>query len=107
MQLQTTENPYGAIGEQLAAGLDAIIAQNPKTIDELVNATTAYIEFLYYPNATKLVCIELSSIGYHSINSYRNNLVLSGLACYNANQKPFIELLIGPTMTVMFHPDTY
>jgi hypothetical protein len=48
--------------------------------------------------------LELKSVAYNAINSYRSNLVLAGNGQYNGSQAAFIELLIGPSMTANTSP---
>ena len=104
-----TQNPYKPIGDLIKPGLDAIIVPLPltPTIDNLASAVYSYVQAQFYPLPTLQVQIEISSVIYNAINSYRNNLVLSGGAYYNAAQAPFIDMLIGSDMTNNMQPDSF
>jgi len=93
MAQPNTVNPYSAIGALLAPGLDAIIASLPgtPTIDDLVTQVNNYIQSEFYSSATTQVQIEIGSVCYHAINSFRNNLVLNGQAMYNSKQMPLYK----------------
>ena len=99
---QETVNPYSEIGAYLQSGLTYIIGVLPGTpaISDLVNATVAYVESVFYPGGTSAqIGIELNSIARTAINSYVNNLVMGGQAGYNTSQFRFIEMLIGNSFT--------
>ncbi len=108
MAQPTTINPYSAIGQQLQSGLNAIILGLPAnpTVDDLVNQVWSYIQPIYYTSQTKIE-IEVKSVAYNAINSYRSNLVLNGLTTYDAVQNAFIDLLIGARMTSNTPPDVF
>ena len=107
MSQTNTINPYKEIGAQVAAGLTAIDAATPVTEDDLVIAIANYVAGVYYPVPSVQVDIELRSIARNVINSYRSNLVMAGNAMYNANQAPFINLLIGAGMTANTAPASF
>lgn len=109
MAQPNTINPYALIGQQFQSGLNAIIAGLPvsPTVDDLVQQVWNYLQPIYYQQATTKIEIEVKSVAYNAINSYRNNLVLSGLATYNAKQCPFIGMMIGSSMTANTAPDSF
>lgn len=104
-----TINPYPEIAKMLPTGLNTVIAALPSgpSVDDLVNEVAAYIESVFYPSASTQVQAEITSVAYHAINSFRSNLVLNGNAMYNSNQAPFIQMLIGPGMTLNTAPDSF
>ena len=107
MPQPNTINPYAEIGTQIAPGLNSIIGAAPNNVDDLVNAVYGYISALYYYSPSNQVVIELKSIAYNAVNSYRSNLVLSGNALFNASQIPFIEMLIGASMNSNIATDSF
>jgi hypothetical protein len=108
MAQQKTVNPYSIIGTQVMAALDAIIAALPPspTVDDLITQVYNYVKPIYYPTATQQITIELKSVAYNVINSYQNNLVLSGNAMFNGKQAPFLQMLIGQG-AVLTTPDSF
>jgi hypothetical protein len=108
MPQPNTINPYPLIGVQLQDGLNAIIAALPAspTIDELVTEVYNFVKPLYYANANTQVSVEIKSVAYNAVNSYRNSLVLTGLAEYKNDQPHFIEMLIGASMTSAIATDS-
>lgn len=108
MSQPNTVNPYVAVGLELPSGLNSIIAFLPAspTVDNLVDAVIAFVQPLYYPGATAATIVELKSVAYNVVNSYRSNLVLSGNAMFNPNQAPFVQMLIGGGMTANTSPDS-
>lgn len=109
MSQSNTINPYEVIGQQIPTGLNTVIAALPAspTVDDLVNEVYNFVQPIYYPNATAQQTIEIKSVAYNAINSYRNSLVLSGSANYSVNQIPFLQMLIGPGMTANTAPDSF
>ena len=105
---QNTVNPYAQIGAQIAPGLTSIgNAASLNNVDDLVNAVYAYIQPLYYSGASTQVDIEIKSVAYNAVNSCMNWSVMLGDTTYNAMQAPFIELLIGSSMTSNLAPDSF
>ncbi|GEM_PF-2747893 len=99
---ETTFNPYGFIGDNIGPGLDAIIAGLPPTgatVTQLVEEVYAFVSGLYYPAPSRQVEEQIKSIAYNAANSFRGNLVMSGQAGYNEVQAPFLEMLIGPSIS--------
>ncbi len=93
-----TINPYASlIGQQISAGLTAVINAIPlsPTADDLVAQVATYVSSIYYLTPNAQTTVEIKALAYNAINSYRNNLVLNGNALYNGTQAPFIQMLIG------------
>jgi hypothetical protein len=90
-----TVNPYTIFGTQFADGLTAISkALTPRsTIDDLVKAVYDYVQPIYYPKPTPIIEIEIKSVIYNAINTYRNNLFnVSG--GYDDVQAEFIDTIL-------------
>ncbi|MBX2906952.1 MAG: hypothetical protein KF744_12990 [Taibaiella sp.] len=109
MSQPNTLNPYLLIGQQIQSGLNSIISGLPvnPTIDDLVNEVFAYVQPIYYPGASQVVTMEVKSVAYNAINSYRNDLVLNNMTFYHGQQTQFIQMLIGSDMTVGIAPDSF
>jgi hypothetical protein len=102
---QITLNPYPDLGTEFIAGMNAIIAAPPATIDALVTDVVTYVQGVYYTAAiTPAQKIELKSVAYSAINSYVNGGTSSAL--YNGKQRAFINLLTGPSLTSFLTVDT-
>ena len=98
---QQTVNPYPDLGQQYAAGLNAIIKGLPKapTISDLVTQVYNYFISVNFTGGNKptiQVTEELNSIAYTATNSYINGLVSSGKSTLSPRTMGFVNMLIGP-----------
>lgn len=102
---QITLNPYPALGTEFTAGMNAIIAIPPPSIDALVSDVVAYVQGIYYTAAiTPAQVIELKSVAYSAINSFVNGGTSNAL--YNSKQKSIIDMLTGPSLHSFLTVDT-
>jgi hypothetical protein len=102
---QITLNPYPDLGTEFIAGMNAIISVPITSIDILVTQVVNYVEATYYTAAiTPAQKIELKSVAYSAIDSYVNGS--TNIALYNSKQRPFINMLTGPSLTSFLTIDT-
>lgn len=94
-----TFNPYPEIGSQLEAGLNAIVAATPATVDDLVDEIYNYIQPVFYPSSSsvpKAIEIEIKSVAYNMINAY-NNKALGNTIFYGLQQSNLMSMMLGLT----------